>query len=314
MRVLVTGASGFVGRHAVRECISHGHSAIAMIAPGQPADIPGVEATESADLSDTAALASLIERHHPDACLHLAGIAFVPVGWSRPQDTFRVNTIGTINLLEAFRAYHPACRVLAVTSSQIYGQQPRGHLIREDDPPAPDSIYAVSKWAQDDTARLYARRYHLPVMTARPCNHIGPGQSEDFVVTAFARQLIEISTGARPPVMQVGNLASEREFTDVRDTVRAYRLLLEKGTPGQAYNVASSRLTTIQALFDQLCLIAGVHPRIEVDPARYRPTDTQPLLDCSRILGETGWKPEIPVETTLRDVIADLRTRPRPVR
>jgi len=309
MRILVTGASGFVGRHAVRDLIRAGHDIIGMVGPGQPTHLEGVSTVVEADLLQPQDLANIIQKHQPDACLHLAGIAFVPVGWTHPQDVFRVNVIGTINLLESFREFQPKARILVITSSQVYGQQSRDHLITEDDAPAPDSIYALSKWTADGTSLLYARRYGMNIMTARPCNHIGPGQSEDFVVTSFARQLIEISSGKRPNVMKVGNLASLREFTDVRDTARAYRLLLEKGTAGLAYNVSSGKLTTIQALFDLLCEVSGVNPEVQIDPKRFRPTDTQPLLDSTRIFNDVGWKPEIPIETTISDVLADLRTR-----
>jgi len=309
MRILVTGASGFVGRHAVRDLIRAGHEVIGMVGPGQPTQIEGLSTVIEADLLHPPSLAELIRKHQPDACLHLAGIAFVPVGWTHPQDVFRVNVIGTVNLLESFREFKPEARILVITSSQVYGQQPRDHLITEDDAPAPDNIYALSKWTADGTSLLYARRYGMKIMTARPCNHIGPGQSEDFVVTSFARQLIDISTGKRPHVMKVGNLASLREFTDVRDTARAYRLLLEKGTAGLAYNVSSGKLTTIQALFDLLRNISGVNPEVQIDPERFRTTDTQPLLDSTRIFNDVGWKPEIPIETTISDVLADLRAK-----
>jgi len=309
MRILITGASGFVGRHAVRDLVRAGHEIIGMVGPGQPSNLEGVSAIMEADLLEPQSLAAIVKTHQPEACLHLAGIAFVPVGWTHPQDVFRVNVIGTINLLEAFREIQPKARILVITSSQVYGQQPRDHLITEDDAPAPDSIYALSKWTADGTSLLYARRYGMNIMTARPCNHIGPGQSEDFVVTSFARQLIEISTGTRSNAMKVGNLASLREFTDVRDTARAYRLLLEKGKSGLAYNVSSGKLTTIQALFDLLCEISGVNPEVQIDPGRFRATDTQPLLDSTRIFNDVGWKPEIPIETTISDVLADLRTR-----
>jgi len=309
MRVLVTGAAGFVGGHSINELKKAGHDIVAMIAPDQPPHSLPPESSAICDLLDAQGLGKIVSRFKPDACLHLAGIAFVPAGWSNPQEVFRVNVIGTVNLLEAFRMHQPGARFLAITSSQIYGQQPRDHLITEDDAPAPDNLYALSKWSADGTALLYARRYGMHIMTARPCNHIGPGQSEHFVVAAFARQLIEIARGNQPNTMKVGNLKSEREFTDVRDTARAYRLLLEKGRAGTAYNVASGRLITIQALFDKLCDAAGVTPKVEIDPERYRPTDTQPLLDISRILNDTGWKPEIPIETTLRDVVQDIAAR-----
>jgi len=309
MRVLVTGASGFVGGHAINELRQHGHSVIATVAPGQSTSIKHSDVTEAIDLLDAEGMDGFIQRHKPDACIHLAGIAFVPTAWEHPQLTISVNVIGTINLLEAFRKNHPPGKVLTITSAQVYGHQPREKPITEDDPPNTDNLYSMTKWSADTVTLLYARRYNMFTMTARPCNHIGPGQSESFVVSAFAQQLIEISKGTQPGVMKVGNLASHREFTDVRDTVRAYRLLLEKGHAGCAYNVATGKLTTIQALFDKLCDIVGVHPEVIIDPKLFRPTDTQPLIDTTRIYAHTGWRPEIPMADTLRDVVEDFRTR-----
>lgn len=308
MRVLVTGASGFVGGHALPEFRRAGHDVIAMVMPGE-AVIPGVLATEALDLGDAAGLTALVARHQPDACLHLAGMAFVPTAWKNPVGAFQVNVIGTLHLLEAFRAHAPAARFLTVSSAQLYGHAPRAAAIREDEPPIADSIYAVSKWSADISTLLYHQRYGQHTMTARPCNHIGPRQSESFVVASFARQLLDIRAGKRSPVMRVGNLASRREFTDVRDVVRAYRLLLEKGHAGQAYNVASGQFITIQSIFDTLCRLTGVSPDVEIDPALYRPTDAQPVIDFSRLQEHTGWKAEISLEETLRDVIADLESQ-----
>jgi len=309
MRVFITGAAGFVGGHAIRDFRQAGHTVVAMVAPGQAMQRDDVEAVETLDLLDAAALADAIARHRPDACLHLAGIAFVPQAWKQPQQAIAVNVNGTLNVLEAFRTHRRDARVLAVTSAQIYGNAHRDDVLHEDMPPEPETLYALSKAAADGAALLYAREYNMPVMTARPCNHIGPGQSESFVVSAFARQLIAIQRGAAAPVMKVGNLASRREFTDVRDMVRAYRLLLEKGHGGLAYNVASGKLITIQALLDTMCGIAGVRPEVEVDPALFRPTDTQPTLDIRRLIDHTGWRPEIALTDTLRDVLADFSHR-----
>lgn len=309
MRVMVTGAAGFVGGHALTDLRRAGHTVVATVAPGQPTRLPGADAVAAIDLLDEDGLARFVAEHQPDAALHLAGIAFVPTAWDHPQDTIQINVVGTINLLEAFRKGAPKARVLAVTSAQVYGHQPRPKPITEDDPPATDNLYAVSKWTADVVTLMFAKRHGMHTMTARPCNHIGPGQSENFVVSAFTRQLIAIAAGKQPNVMQVGNLASHREFTDVRDTVRAYRLILEQGRAGHAYNVATGELTTIQALFDQLCAIVGVQPELTIDPKLYRPTDTQPLIDTSRIREHTGWRPEIPIGQTLRDVVEDFRRR-----
>lgn len=309
MRVLVTGAAGFVGGHAIPELRRAGHSVVAMVMPGQSTSLAGSDVTEAIELGDAAGLESFIQRHQPDACLHLAGMAFVPMAWEQPQEAFRVNVIGTINLLESFRKHQPSARFLTVSSAQLYGHATRDHAITEDTPPVADSIYSVSKWASDTCTRLYANRYGMHTMTARPCNHIGPGQSESFAVSSFARQMIEISLGRRDAVMHVGNLASEREFTDVRDVVRAYRLLLEKGKAAEAYNISSGRLMKIQTVFDQLAGIVGVKPELQIDQNLFRPTDTQPRISTVRLIADTGWKTEIPLEQTLRDIVEDLRRR-----
>lgn len=309
MRVLITGAAGFVGGHAITEFRRAGHMVVATVMPGQSPKLDGVDAIEAVELGDIAGLEAIVKKHQPDACLHLAGMAFVPTAWEHPQEAFRVNVIGTINLLEAFRRHQPKVRFLTVTSAQLYGHAERSHAITEDDPPVADSIYAVSKWASDNCTRLYASRYGMHTMTARPCNHIGPGQSESFAVSSFARQMIEISLGRREPVMQVGNLESEREFTDVRDIVRAYRLIIEKGQSGQAYNISSGRLFKIQTVFDHLAKIVGVQPAVMIDEKLYRRTDTQPKISTGRLARDTGWETIVPLDQTLRDIVDDFRRR-----
>lgn len=309
MRVLVTGAAGFVGGHAIPELQKAGHTVVAMVMPGQSNKIAGAEITAAVELGDLAGLDSLVQQHKPDACLHLAGMAFVPTAWEQPQEAFRVNVIGTLNLLEAFRRHQPAARILTVTSAQLYGHSVREKPITEDDPPFADSIYSVSKWASDNCTRLYAQRYGMHAMTARPCNHIGPGQSESFAVSSFARQMIEISLGRRDPVMHVGNLESEREFTDVRDVARAYRLLLEKGRAGIAYNISSGRLEKIKTVFEKIASIVGVKPEVKIDEKLYRKTDTQPKISTDRLVKDTSWSVTVPLEQTLNDIVADFRRR-----
>ena len=217
--------------------------------------------------------------------------------------------LGMLNVLEAFRTHAPRARVLVVTSSQIYGHPTTGEAIPEETPGTPQSIYAVTKQAADEAARLFAALHDLFVMTARPNNHIGPGQSTDFVVPSFAQQLLARADGSETGPMRVGNLESLRDFIDVRDIVRGYRLLLEKGEPGEAYNLGSGTLLKIQVLLDTLVEAVGVTPSLEVDPALYRPTDASPLLDISKIKHTTGWQPEIALSTTLSDIVEDLRSR-----
>lgn len=300
MRILVTGAAGFVGRHLLAELTGAGHIALG----ADRAQAPGVE--HICEIGDAAAVRSLVARTRPDALIHLAGIAFVPAGWTDPQGMIHINVNGTINVLEAVRREMPSSRVLAISSSHIYGARPRPSAIIESDPAEPDSIYAVSKAAADQVTLLYHQRHGMACMTARPGNHIGRGQSPDFVVPSFARQLRLIADGLAPARMLVGNLESRRSFTDVRDVVRAYRLLVEKGVSGRSYNIDSGRLESIGQILETLCNCAGVKPEIVVDPARYRPTDHQPMLDCSRLKTDTGWEPAIRLEESLRDIYDSL--------
>ena len=197
--------------------------------------------------------------------------------------------------------------MVVASTSQVYGNPSVRTPLNEDAPMMPENPYAVSKMSADLTALLYAKRYAMPVMVARPANHIGPGQSTDFVVPAFASQVAAIAAGKREPVMKVGNLDSEREFTDVRDVAHAYRLLLEKGNPGQAYNIATDHFVKIRYILEKLCELAGAKPRIETDPNLFRPTDTQARLDASRIRNDVGWIPSIALDQTLKDILAACR-------
>lgn len=305
MRVLITGSRGFVGRHVQNNLRAAGHETLDLITA---AERPARNAHEyEGDICDANRMRSLVRDLRPDACLHLAGVAFVPVAWSKPEFVFEVNVQGTLNVLDAFRNEAPDARILVVSSSQVYGLQGSHRPLTEDDPMNPDNLYAVSKLAADLTALLYTRRYGMAVMTARPCNHIGPGQSADFVVPAFARQVNEIATGRCEPHMRVGNLESTREFLDVRDVVEAYRLILEKGQPGLAYNVGAGVSVHIGLLLEKLCELAGVKPVLEVDPQRFRPTDAHPVLDATRLRNHTGWQPRYSLDQTLADALAELR-------
>lgn len=308
MKVLITGAAGFVGRHVATELRNAGHQPIHF----DRIPIEGEGSSYTGDLLDRDTLTACIAKEEPDACIHLAGIAFVPIAWEDPARVIEINVTGTLNLLESFRATRADARILAVTSAEVYGREARPEPVRESDPLIPSNLYAVSKIGADTGALLYHRHYGLPVMTARPQNHIGPGQSHLFVVSAFVEQLLALRHAPEPHVMRVGNLASRRDFTDVRDVARAYRLLIEKGQPGEAYNIASGRVVPIQELLDHLCRHAGLSPRIEVDPALYRATDQPPLLDIAKIENQTGWHPEIALEQTLAHLFDQLAGQPTP--
>ncbi len=306
MRVLVTGARGFVGRHAAADLRAAGHAVARLCRPEDCPD-PGPD-DRVADICDAEAMDRTIAAIRPEGCIHLAGVAFVPIAWTRPRLVFEVNVGGTLNLLEALRRHAPACRTVVVSSALVYGTRDPGRPRDERAPMEAETLYAVSKMAADLNTLLYARHFGMPLMTARPCNHTGPGQDADFVAPAFARQLAEIAAGRAPPLMKVGNLECAREFMDVRDVAAAYRLLMEKGRAGEAYNISTGQNVPVSDVLKTLCRAAGVTPELEVDPARYRPTDRQPVTLAEKLRAETGWAPRFTLEQTLADVYAWART------
>lgn len=297
MNILITGALGFVGRYAVRECRDAGHTVYQH-------DIEVAEGVHSCDLRDSAATDALIEELRPDACIHLAGITFIPAGWHDPASMYNANLMGTLNLLEAFRSHSPTARILSISSSQVYDAVRVYDDFGEKVHFQATNIYAISKLAADLTVLSYTAKYGMNAFIARPINHVGPGQSSSFVVSAFARQLKRMSQGRQDKVMKVGNLESRRDFLDVRDVVRAYRLLIEKGRAGESYDIATGKLTKIKKVLKKLSEIAGVDPEIEVDSELYRPTDSSPRINSVKVRKVTGWTPEIDIEKTLNDIYA----------
>jgi GDP-4-dehydro-6-deoxy-D-mannose reductase len=305
MRILVTGICGFVGHFLADELMASGHDVVGVdLSVDKTPD--GVTEALCSDLTSAQSVHAAVCHLQPEACIHLGGIASPPIGRTNPELMLNTNILGTAHILEALRTETPEARVLLASTSYVYGNSETEKPIGEDAPLSPIGIYAVSKAAADMMTLAYARDYQMHAMTARAANHTGPGQSTDFVVPAFAQQIRSIGAGTQPAVMHVGNLDSERTFMDVRDVVRAYRLLIERGERGQAYNVASSERVPIRRILDQLCKAAGVAPSIETDPALYRPTDRAPLLTSARIQETTGWKPEIPFTQTLLDILAGL--------
>jgi GDP-4-dehydro-6-deoxy-D-mannose reductase len=301
MKILVTGACGFVGKHILNELAAAGHEAVGMDVGAAPAQLAPHHFI-SANITDADAVAGIVANLAPDACLHLAGWSFV--GNGNPRTVLDVNLMGTVNLLDAFRNIRSTARILCISSAQVYGMTERTNPIREDEPLNPGTFYAVSKAAADQLAQLYAREYGLSIMVARPNNHIGPGQSPQFAIPSFVRQIKAIRKGA-PAVIKVGNLDNHRDFTDVRDVARAYRFLLEKGHPGKAYNITSGHEMRVGDILNRLCELAGIKPELVRDPALYRPLDHNPVLNFTLLREDTGWAPEIPIDQTLRDILED---------
>jgi len=305
MRILVTGAGGFVGRHLIRELAQAGHAAWAF---DQQFSIPVTEAAENftGDLRNGETVRRIVASARPDACVHLGAISFVPAGDLNPDVMLSVNVLGTVNLLEALRELAHSSRILVISTAQVYGPAQSDKPIRESAPISPVNIYAISKAAADITTLAYASQYGMHAMTARPSNHTGPGQSAQFVVSSFARQVKAISKGKSDTPLKVGNLESERNFMDVRDVARAYRLLVEKGQGGHAYNISSRNRVKIAAVLNELCELANISPDFTIDPDKFRPTDRLSVLDITRIHKDTGWEAEISLTKTLQDILSEF--------
>jgi GDP-4-dehydro-6-deoxy-D-mannose reductase len=302
---LVTGAAGFAGSHLVEHLLEHDAEVAAWSNPSgrtAPAEDSRIR-WRAVDLLDRDAVAREIAALRPGAVYHLAGLADVAASWSKPERSLRINALGTSHLLDAVAKAGLDCPVLVTGSALVYEQS--ANAIAEDSPIGPSSPYGLSKLAQEMLAMSAA----LPrVLIARPFNHAGPRQSDAYVTSSFARQIAEAEAGRREPVLRVGNLDSRRDITDVRDTVRAYRAMMERGTTRRPYNVCSGIAYLVRDLLDSLIALARIPVRVESDPARMRPSDNPVVLgDNSRIRSEVGWDPRIGMEQTLRDLLAYSR-------
>ena len=302
---LVTGAAGFAGSHLVEHLLEHEAEVAAWSNPsGRSAAAEDSRVRwRAVDLLDRDAVAREIAALRPGAVYHLAGLADVAASWSKPERSLRVNALGTSHLLDAVATAGLDCPVLVTGSGLVYEQSAKA--IAEDSPIGPSSPYGLSKLAQEMLAVSAA----LPrVLIARPFNHAGPRQSDAYVTSSFARQIAEAEAGRREPVLRVGNLESRRDITDVRDTVRAYRAMMERGTARRPYNVCSGIAYLVRDLLDSLIALARIQVRVESDPARMRPSDNPVVLgDNSRIRTEVGWSPRIGMDQTLRDLLAYWR-------
>jgi GDP-4-dehydro-6-deoxy-D-mannose reductase len=310
--ILITGAEGFAGSHLVEQLAAEPRAVVAWRRPSNPppADLASAAARVAwmaVDILDRDAVTEAMHRVRPAVVFHCAGAAEVASAWRETTSALRTNAFGTHVVLEAVRRTGAPTRVLVPSSALVY--RPSTAPLREDDPLQPASPYGLSKLAQELVA-LEAAREGLDVVVARAFNHIGPRQQPSFALSSFARQIALAEAGRRPPVLRVGNLESRRDVTDVRDTVRAYRLLARAGRPGRPYNVCTGTAPTIGELVERLRRLAHVAITVEVDPARFRPQDTPVLLgDPTRIREEIGWRPEIPLDRTLADLLDYWRSR-----
>jgi GDP-4-dehydro-6-deoxy-D-mannose reductase len=299
MRALVTGAAGFVGHHLCAYLRSCGDEVI-------PAD-RAAQHGAALDILDPDATAGLLAETKPEVVYHLAGWSDIGGSWADPLGALRVNAEGTLNVLEACR-HASVGRVLVISSADVYGIVAEEDLpITEAQPLRPVSPYAASKTAADFLALQAGLGHGQDVVRVRAFNHLGPGQSDRFVASAIASRIARNELDGDDEV-PVGNLAARRDFTDVRDVVRAYRLLVEHGTAGEVYNVCSGTAVVVQQLADRLLALAESPMRLVVDPERYRPVDVPVVLgDSSKLHRATGWEPAIDLSTTVADLLAYWR-------
>jgi GDP-4-dehydro-6-deoxy-D-mannose reductase len=292
MKVLITGAGGFVGHHLSTHLHDEGDEVMTTD-----------RSTDGLDITDAPAMLEAFRRRQPEVVYHLAGASDVGGSWSTPQATFRSNAEGTLNVLWAAREAGVE-RVLTVGSAADLP-------ISEQLAMRPVSPYAASKASADHVALQANLGFGQHVIRARPFNHLGPGQSNRFVAAALAERVASNELSGESKVT-VGNLSPRRDFTDVRDVVRAYRLLVEHGAAGEVYNVCSGRAIAVQALADEFISLASIPMELVTDPDLERPVDIPVLLgDNARIRADTGWEPQIPLATTLRDLLDDQRRRVR---
>lgn len=309
MRALITGVGGFVGPYLVRHLRETTGWALFGLCRHQVAatDYQGV----TVDLLDRDAVHAVIREFAPTHVFHLAAQSDVSISYTRAAETLTNNLVGQVHLLDACRELATPPRVLVVGSAEEYGlAQPEEMPLTEAQPFRPASPYAVSKVAQDLLGWQYFVSYGLPIVRVRPFNHTGPGQSDRFVVAAFARQVAEVEAGRRPPVLSVGNLEARRDFLDVRDVVAAYHLALTRGTPGAVYNVGSGQAVAIGDVLALLLRLARCEIEVRADPARLRPADAPLLVADTRALREaTEWQPAIPFERSVRETLDWWRAR-----
>ena len=313
MRVLITGAGGFVGHHLSAH-LGRAQATARLIGttlfPSETVH-QAVHEHRRIDLKGYTQVRDLLESCRPDAIYHLAAQAFVPRSFEHPWETLENNIRAQLNLIRACLDLDMQPRILIVSSAEIYGAVAPDQLpLNEDVAIRPTNPYSVSKVAQDMLALQYYLSHDLPIMRARPFNHIGPGQNDRFVAPAFAKQIAAIEEGAGDAVIYVGNLEAKRDFTDVRDIVRAYRMIVEKGKPGEAYNIASGLAHSIRHLLHTLLQLSEIEIEVRVDPSRLRPVDVPEIRgDSSKLRRDTGWQPKLSFEVTLRDVLSDCRGR-----
>lgn len=313
MKALITGVTGFVGSHLAERLLADGQEVIGLSRSGRwplGAEYLGERVRLAAvDIADKAGLVRVLERHQPDALYHLAGQANVPEGNRHPEATWQTNFVGSRNVFEAAGAAAPRARILFASTGTVYGQpRPEDLPITEATPLNPANAYASSKAACDQLALELAADQGTHLIVARAFNHIGPRQQSSFAIAHFARQIAEQEISDAPAQLHVGRLDVQRDFTDVRDVVRAYSLLIEHAAPGEVFNVASGSTWVLRGILEQLLRLSTKAIELVQDPSLLRPKDPDVVrVSADRLRTRTGWRPIVPMEQTLADTLAYWR-------
>lgn len=316
-KIVITGVTGFAGSHLAEYIINNKLGEIHGTYRGKSTDLANINHVKSklnlvkCDITDYFVVKQTIKEIDPDYIFHLAAQSFVPESWKSPKETLETNTMGSLNIFEAVREVNNEIKVQIASSSEVYGLVHENELpIIETNQLRPLSPYGVSKAAMDLLGYQYHESYGLKIVRTRAFNHTGPRRGDVFVASNWAKQVAEIEKGTQEPILMVGSLTSKRDFTDVRDVVRAYWLSLEKCEPGEAYNICSGKTLTMQALLDMILSLTDKKVQIKEDPKRMRPSDVKVLLgDYSKFNRQTGWKPEIPLEKTIKDLLEYWRKK-----
>lgn len=314
-KALITGITGFAGSHLAELLLKENFEVYGTTRPRSRTDNIDLIKNQlnlcDADMMDSHNLYSVIVRIKPDYIFHLAAQSFVQSSWASPATTMEMNILGSVHLFEAIRRAEIDPVIQIACSSEEYGLvYPNEIPIKETNPLRPQSPYAVSKVAMDYLGYQYHQSYKMKIIRTRGFNHTGPRRGEVFVTSSFAKQIAEIEKAKKEPLLEVGNLEAQRDWTDVRDMVRAYLLAVQKGEPGEVYNLCSQKAIKVKDMLDLLLKFSKVKVEIKQDPARLRPSDVPVLLgDYSKFHRVTGWKPEIPFEKTMEDLLNYWRER-----
>ncbi|MBF0291849.1 MAG: GDP-mannose 4,6-dehydratase [Nitrospinae bacterium] len=311
-KILVTGATGFVGGHLITLLSREGGNEIVGTYHSTAPSASSPASYVKVSLDDYSAVEDLIRDTAPDEIYHLAAISAPGDANSRRLDAYRINTQVGLFLLEAVARVRPEARMLCVSSSEVYGKvEPGENPVTENKPAKPKGAYAVSKLMLETVCAQYAASPGIHVVVARPFNHTGPGQGEKFVAPSFAMQMARVEAGLMEPVIKTGDLSPHRDFADVRDVVRAYPAMLRQGAPGEVYNVSSGRPVSINGIYETLLGFCGSkNIRRETDTERMRPAENALVFGSSeKLCAITGWKPSIPLAKTLEDLMDDCRRR-----